>query len=357
MKKHFIINYLFNLIAAIFLSVIYLDPIAACTRVVYIAPEDTVLTGRSMDWDVDVKANIWVFAEGLQRDGAAGVNSMQWTSKFGSVVTTFYDLATVDGINEKGLVANVLYLAESIYPTPTKDDKRKAMSISAWAQFVLDNYSSVSEVVTELGKEPFYVIAVTTPDGQPGVGHLSISDPSGDSAIFEYINGKLVIHHDRKYQVMTNSPTFNEQLAINKYWQEIGGNIMLPGTSRAADRFVRASYYLSIAPATSDLVKSTAEVLAIMNNASAPFGTSSKGQPNVAATLWRTISDQKNLFYYFNSTSTPNIFWLELKDLKFAANQPTLKLSISNGEIYAGNAIKGLKPATPFKFLAAKTSK
>ncbi|HEY5206095.1 MAG TPA: linear amide C-N hydrolase [Roseiarcus sp.] len=43
-------------------------------------------------------------------------------------------------------------------------------------------------------------------DGKGG-GHLALADASGDSAIFEYISGKLVIHHDRKYTVMTNSPT------------------------------------------------------------------------------------------------------------------------------------------------------
>ncbi|WP_394337119.1 linear amide C-N hydrolase [Chitinophaga parva] len=33
--------------------------------------------------------------------------------------------------------------------------------------------------------------------------HLSISDASGDNAIFEYINSKLVVYHDHAYTVMT----------------------------------------------------------------------------------------------------------------------------------------------------------
>lgn len=53
--------------------------------------------------------------------------------------------------------------------------------------------------------------------------HLAISDASGDSAIFEYRDGKLEIHHGRQYQVMTNSPFYNDQLAILDYWQQIGG--------------------------------------------------------------------------------------------------------------------------------------
>ncbi len=334
-------------------SALSVNTSVACTRAVYLGPENTVLTGRSMDWSSEVGTNIWVFPSGMKKDGAAGINSMQWSSKYGSVIASFFDVATVDGINEKGLVANVLYLGESVYPTPTKTDKRKAMSIAAWAQYVLDNYSTVAETVQALSAEPFYVAEVQTPDGHPGTGHLAISDPTGDSAIFEYIAGKLVIHHGKEYQVMTNSPTFEQQLAINTYWQSIGGSTMLPGTSRAADRFVRASYYIGAAPQTADLVKSTAEIFAVIRNASAPFGTSAANQPNIAATLWRTVSDQKNMRYYYESSTTPNVFWLELKDLNFTAEQKPMKLAVSGGETYAGNAVKQLLPAAPFTFLVA----
>ena len=40
------------------------------------------------------------------------------------------------------------------------------------------------------------------------------------------VDGKLVIHHGRQYQVMTNSPVFDQQLALNAYWQQIGGTVM-----------------------------------------------------------------------------------------------------------------------------------
>ena len=48
--------------------------------------------------------------------------------------------------------------------------------------------------------------------------------------IFEYIGGRLTIHHGPECHVMTNSPVYDEQLALNKYWQGIGGTTMLPGT-------------------------------------------------------------------------------------------------------------------------------
>jgi hypothetical protein len=79
--------------------------------------------------------------------------------------------------------------------------------------------------------------------------HLVISDASGDSAVFEYVDGKLVIHHGKQYRVVTNSPTYDKQLAIMEYWKDAGGTSKsLPGTSRAADRFVRTSFLLDVLP-------------------------------------------------------------------------------------------------------------
>src|SRR5690606_29501605 len=96
--------------------------------------------------------------------------------------------------------------------------------------------------VKALRKEPFVVVSSNIPGTDRfATLHLSISDAQGDNAIFEYVEGKLVIHHSKQYQVMTNSPIFEKQLALNEYWKEIGGTTMLPGTNRAADRFARAS--------------------------------------------------------------------------------------------------------------------
>ena len=89
------------------------------------------------------------------------------------------------------------------------------------------------------------MLAPTLPNGAAAAFHLSLSDATGDSAVLEYDNEKLVIHHGKQYTVMTNSPTYGEQLALNSYWQGIGGLTFLPGTNRAADRFARASFLLA----------------------------------------------------------------------------------------------------------------
>ena len=340
-------NLLLPLIIACFSS-----DASACTRVVYKGPQQTIITARSMDWKDEIDANLWIFPSQMSRDGNVGPNSLKWTSKYGSVITSAWDIATTDGINEKGLVANILWLVESEYPKYTGNSGKKGITISAWAQYVLDNFATVKDAVAELRKEDFVVVS----DYIPGTTkfatlHLSISDATGDNAIFEYIDGKLVIHHSPLYNVMTNSPTFDQQLAINQYWQGIPGTIMLPGTNRAADRFVRASYYINAIPQTSDQRMSIASVFSVIRNVSVPYGISSEAEPNISSTRWRSVSDQKNLVYYFETVKTPNTFWVNLKNVNFKPKASVKKLSVSKHETYAGEVSKEFKDTKPFQFL------
>ena len=87
-----------------------------CTRVVYSGKNGMVATGRSMDWKTEMHSNLWVFPKGMERNGETGTNSLKWTSKYGSVVTSAFEIASTDGMNEKGLVANLLWLPEAEYP-------------------------------------------------------------------------------------------------------------------------------------------------------------------------------------------------------------------------------------------------
>lgn len=339
-------------------------PLEACTRAVFMGSDSIVITGRSMDWREDMHSDLWVFPKGIQRDGAAGEKSIRWTSKYGSLIVSGYNLGTTDGMNEKGFVANLLYLAESEYAQPNKD--QPLLSISLWAQYALDNYATVAEAVEELKKEPFAILAPELPDGSPAQLHLSLSDSSGDSAIFEYVAGKLVIHHSKEYQVMTNSPIFSKQLALNAYWKDIGGLIFLPGTNRAADRFARASFliaaipkeaspqYITAVPDKEFRNQAVASVLGVIRAVSVPLGITTPGAPNISSTLWRTVSDQKNKVYFFDSATSPNTFWVPLDDLDFTKGAPVKKLVASGGKVYAGNTANLFEKAEPFAFLPAK---
>src|ERR1700735_2655718 len=325
----------------------------ACTRVTYLGSDDSVITARSMDWAVDVGTDLWIFPRGMQRSGEAGPHSLAWTSKYGSVIASGYDISTTDGMNEKGLVANMLWLVESEYPKP--DGTKPGLAISVWTQYVLDNFATVQEAVDTLNTEPFVLVTATVP-GQERLAtlHLAISDASGDSAIIEYIGGKQVIHHDRKYQVMTNSPTFDKQLALDEYWRGIGGTVMLPGTNRAADRFARASFYINAIPKNESPDITVASVFSVIRNASVPYGITTPDQPNISSTRWRTVSDQKRKLYFFESALTPNVFWVDLNEIDFSESTGTVRkldLGPDQSNTFAGVVNGQFKESKPFKFL------
>lgn len=326
----------------------------ACTRVVYHGAAGQVITARSMDWKSDITSNLWVLPRGMQRSGEAGRNSLRWTSRYGSLVTSGYDVSTTDGVNEAGLHANLLWLAESEYPRFDANSK-PGLTIAAWAQYVLDNFASVAEAVAALQLEPFTLVTDNVPgENRLTTLHLSMSDASGDSAIVEYIGGRQVIHHSRSYQVMTNSPHFEQQLALNAYWQQIGGTTMLPGTNRAADRFARAAFYVNAVPKDPDPNKALASVFSVIRNVSVPYGISTPNEPNISSTRWRTVFDHQRQLYFFESALTPNTFWVDLKALDFSAERgKVLKLDLGPNQDhpYAGNATRAFQPAEPFRFL------
>ena len=343
-----------RLAIASLLSASLLNPVIsdACSRAVYFGKEGQTITGRTMDWFVsDIDTNLWMYPRGLERTSNTRT-PFNWKSKYGSVVTTIYESVATDGMNEKGLVANLLYLAEAKYPVATPDDKRPTMPISAWVQYVLDSYATTAEAVAGLGKEEFRTVPITAPTGEPGTVHISVSDASGDSAIFEFINGKLTIHHGKQYQVMTNSPIFSEQLPLASYWKTIGGSTMLPGTNRATDRFARLSYYVNEATQTADPRRAVATVFSIMRNVSVPIGIKIPGQPNIADTLWLTVSDQKNRVYYFQDTNSPSILWARLNQLDFKEGSGPRKLQLDGNPDIGGDQTKNFKPAPLFKFKA-----
>lgn len=120
-------------------------------------------------------------------------------------------------MNEAGLVANLLWLAESAYPE--WDGSTPGLSIAAWVQYILDTCATVDEAVAEMESGRFEVVSGMMPDGsRMATLHLSVSDAAGDSAIFEYVDGALSVHHSPAYRVMTNSPLFDRQLALDDYW-------------------------------------------------------------------------------------------------------------------------------------------
>ncbi|MBK5927687.1 linear amide C-N hydrolase [Rhodobaculum claviforme] len=343
-------------VAALSLALLAAAPAQPCTRAVYLGPEDRVLTGRTMDWRMPMVSNLWALPRGMARDGAAGPRSAQWTARYGSLVASGYDIATADGMNEAGLVANLLWQVEAQYPED--DGVTPRISLSVFPQYLLDRYATVAEAVADLRATPVQVAGGEVPVGPPGRAatvHVSLSDATGDSAIIEFVAGEMVIHHDRAYQVMTNEPTYDRQLAILEYWQGVNPREFLPGTVRAADRFVRAHFYINAVVQSADPRIAAASVFSVMRQVSTPWGISIADQPNLSTTRWRVVADHKDLRYHVESVISPSVFRVDLDALDLSEGAPVMKLDLGvDMERILGGEVSGkFVPAEAFAFQPA----
>lgn len=312
----------------------------ACTRVVWKNDRATIVA-RTMDWyDNDMRENVFVFPRGQERDGLADENSMSWTSKYGSMASLASDTMAVDGINEKGLGVHTLWLYETDYGK--RDPKRPAVSVIMWAQFYLDNFSSVDEAVrfattSNMQIEPFgitYPLAI----------HLVIDDASGDSAMIEYINGKKSIYHSRDYYVMANSPSYPQHLTYIKGFKGFGGDKPLPGTDLSLDRFVRASFYTKHLPQPNNDQEMVTEILSVLNNVSMPYGIPDKERPVVSITPWDAVADLTHLVYYHLNTRNMHLAWANLTKFNLNENAPTMKLNLVEHPEYIGDVTDKFLP-------------
>ncbi|MCF6391102.1 linear amide C-N hydrolase [Mycobacterium sp. MBM] len=147
--------------------------------------------------------------------------------------------------------------------------------------------------------------------------------------------------------MMTNSPTYEQQLALTAYWDQIGGNNMLPGTISAADRFVRLSYNLKSSPKYADRNMAVASVFSQMRAIGVPLGMEDPVHPNIAATLWRSVSDQDARRYYFETTTKPAIFWVDMDKVDLNPGAPVKAVDVDAPKVLAGEISGEFEPAEP----------
>lgn len=328
----------------------------ACTRAVYLGPEDRILTGRNINWKMPMVSNLWVFPRSMARHGAAGERSAQRTARFGSLAVSGYDISTADGMNEAGLVANLLWEVEATYPED--DGVTPRISLSVFPQYLLDQYATVAEAVTDLRANPVQIAGGEVPVGPPGRAatvHVSMSDATGDSAIIEFVDGEMVIWHDRSYQVMTNNPTYDRQLAIREYWDHVNPREFMPGTVRPSDRFVRTNFYINAVEQSADARIATAAVFSVLRQASVPLGISIKDEPNLSTTRWRVVADHLDRRYYVESVLYPSIFSVDLDNFDLSEGAPVrkLELGVDMRRIMSGEASGRFEEVAPFTFQPA----
>lgn len=207
--------------------------VQACTTFSFIEDGRTVF-GRNYDFEF---GEAWVVVNPRKLQRVATVQgAARWQSRFGSITFNQYGVGfPTGGVNEVGLVVELMWLEETQYPAP---DARPAVSTLEFIQYLLDNAADVGEA---LNAADAVRIAGRTPI------HFLLADAKGDRVTIEFLGGKRVsTRHTRAQQValVLANDTHAASLQYSKAFSGFGGQQPVPGSMSSLDRFVRASALL-----------------------------------------------------------------------------------------------------------------
>lgn len=199
--------------------VIILFPVSciyACTTF-FINKNGQMVFGRNYDWITDA-GMVCTNLKGLSKTSMKTENgeTISWVSQYGSITFNQYGKEfPTGGMNEKGLVVELMWLDETIYPPA---DSRPAIGVLQWIQYQLDNCSTVDEIIATDKKLRI------SPTGTTPL-HYLVADANGNAATVEFLNGKLVVHKGSSLSlpVLTNS-IYDESVRSYKNSSTSGNN-------------------------------------------------------------------------------------------------------------------------------------
>lgn len=319
----------------------------ACSLVAYKGDSTLVVVGRSLDWKTPIPTNLYVYPRGMAKVGNTTPGAVKWTSRYGAVYAVSYDGGITEGMNEKGLAVNGLFCKGTVYVNDSTAG-RPDMSLAVFVGWILDNFATTAEAVAELRKQDFSVAGATFDGGTVSTLHWAITDAAGNCAVFEFDNGNIRIYDNSDVRVLTNDPPYPQMLAINSYWQGIGGVNMLPGTVKSPDRFVRASFFERNVEKSGDPDLALAIVRSIIMNVSVPYLYEVNGEPNVSSTQWRSFANLRDKRYYFDVVTHLGVVYVDLAKCNLAPGAPVMKLDMSTTSAAVGEANSLLKQSKPF---------
>lgn len=319
----------------------------ACTRVLYQGTDSLYVVARSLDWKTPIPTNLYVYPRGMFKKGSDQPGGVTWTSKYGAVYAVGYDGGVTEGMNEKGLVVNGLFCKGTIYDNP-QTNGRPMISLAMIVAWLLDMNETVDEVKAVLEKHDFNIQGATFDGGTVSALHWGVTDRTGKSIIFEFVNGDIHVYDMGDYRAMTNDPTWPQMTAIIDYWNKIGGKNMLPGTVTSPDRCVRANYFAHHVKPVSEQSLGVSIARSILMNSCVPYTYAIEGEPNLSSTQWRSYADIRDLCYYFDIVTNEGYYYVDLKTLNLSKGAPVLKYDTQKHPDMAGNINRHLHVSKPF---------
>lgn len=280
-----------------------------------IKKDDIIFYGENYDFHVK-EGLIVVNKRGLKKSpqvfGAGDQKIATWISKYGSV--TFNTLGREyfhGGMNTKGLLVTGLILCGSQYP---QIDSRGAVSHAQYKQYLLDNCSTIEEVMAVQSKIRIYA------RNQKYPVHFFIADATGQCMVIEFLDGKRVAHkgYNLPANVLSNSE-YDFAVDYLKEHKGFGGEkTVLSGRTNSLDRFVRACEMVQSYQSNSftESVDYGFDIL------------SSVAQGD--RTVWRIIYDVSNMRIYFRTLLNTKLQYIDMKSFDFSCDTPSLVLDLTN---------------------------
>jgi choloylglycine hydrolase len=311
-----------------------LSPVAQSNTLVFWNDNNQAkIVSRTMDLKENEFPLLRSSPRGVTRIGDIKNNHASWKAKYGSVVVTAYNTnATTDGINDQGLSVHVIPMPQVDYGINRRD--RPALTNALWVQYMLDNYKTVKEALAGLNQ---YQLVHSVINEKELHSHLALQDATGDSAIIEFVNGKPKVYHGKQFNVMTNHLSPDIQKQQLSLYTAFGGERQTPGEYDANSRFIRASANLKLLPPPSNPLEAMSGLDSVMRTTMVPPGN------DAAPTRWVSTSDLSNRVFYFNTTTTPGVLWIDLKKLNLKENASLMVIDPKRANL-SGDVTRQFKP-------------
>jgi penicillin V acylase-like amidase (Ntn superfamily) len=219
-----------TMIKSVLCLFLFTAPVLACSAFL-LSGNDRHIAAKNYDWNLE-DGRIIVNAQGLCKSSFGTKLPLTWCSKYGNVTFNQYGMEfPCGGINEKGLVVEALWLAETNYPV--NDDGKPEIDNMQWIQYQLDNSADIQDVITNDKDLAIHPIA-------PTAIHYFVADKSGKSLIFESVNGAM--HHylpDANNPAMLTNTPYDKSVGSLKKCKVFGGTLETPEGQGSLSRFIQ----------------------------------------------------------------------------------------------------------------------
>lgn len=276
----------------------------ACTTF-FIHYNGKMVFGRNYDWMADA-GMACTNHRGLSKTSMKNEDgkTINWASQYGSISFNQYGKEfPTGGMNEKGLVVELMWLDGTMYPKP---DDRPAIDVLQWVQYQLDNCATIEEVIATDKK--LRIISRGTPL------HYLVADANGNAATIEFLTGKMVVHKGSSLPmpVLTND-TYDRSVKSNANGTANGNNSL--------ERF-------SIACKMIQQYKANPEGKSLVDQSFAILDKVSQGD----YTKWTIVYDISDKKIYFKTEKFQQLRSISFSSFNFSCNTASKVLDINRTE-------------------------